>query len=428
MCLIVRTAGPNKVLVIYGLGYDKPAFLRGGRVFQIPCFHTVEKLRLNLMTIHIQSHDVNCETGVPINVDGVAQVKVNADSDDTLQLACTHFLGMKERQMVAVISETLEGHQRGVISSMSVEEIFKDREKFAQQVRETVSQDLMRMGISIVSYTISNVRTPNGYLGALGRPQIALVQRDARIAQATNTRDAKIEEAKAFQKRDEAVYNAKYDIEIKRNARDMQHQENQKLINTEVAIANQAERLAKAEIDKVLVAEKMQIKLIEKRGEANVMDEEMKLTEQRLHANVRLQAETTQFKKIKQAEAVRCEKILSNEAEAMEIQALGEAEAEIIKLKSEAEATALAKKAKAYEQFGKAALIGEVIKTLPKIAAEIAGPCDNMNKITMVSSGDGDIGFKKVVGEVFYVMNECPNSVKTMTGIDLRAEIQKVMN
>merc|ERR1712071_506968 len=111
---------------------------------------------------------------------------------------------------------------------------------------------------------------------------------------------------KAFQKRDEAVFNAKYDIEIKGNARDMQHQENQKLINTEVAIANQAERLAKAEIGKVLVAEKMQIKLIEKRGEANVMDEEMKLTEQRLHANVRLQAETTQFKRIKQAEAVRC--------------------------------------------------------------------------------------------------------------------------
>merc|ERR1712168_663314 len=111
----------------------------------------------------------------------------------------------------------------------------------------------MRMGISIVSYTISNVRTPNGYLDALGRPQIALVQRDARIAEATNSRDAKIEEAKAFQQRDEAVYSAKYDIEIKKNARDMQHQENQKLINTEVAIANQAERQAKAEIDKTLV-------------------------------------------------------------------------------------------------------------------------------------------------------------------------------
>lgn len=428
MCILARTAGPNKVLVIYGLGYSKPAYYKGGRVFQIPCLHTVEKLRLNLMTINIESMGVNCITGVPINVEGIAQVKVNADSDDTLQLAFTHFLGMKERQMVSILSETLEGHQRGVISSMSVEEIFKDRQKFAQEVRETVTQDLMRMGIQIISYTISNVRTPNGYLAALGTPQIALVKRDARIAQAENNQIAMIEDAKATEARDQAVYASKLDIENKRNQRDMNHQTNQKVINTELAIANQAERKATAELNKILITEQMEIKKIEKEGEAKVMDEEMKYTEQKLHATVRLSAETTQYTKIKDAEAKRMEKILLNEAQAMEIQALGEAEAEIIKLKSEAEASALRKKADAYEQFGKAALIGEVIKTLPKIAAEIAGPCDNMQKITMVSTGDGEVGFKKVVGEIFYVMNECPNSVLSMTGIDLKAEIQKVIN
>lgn len=146
MCLLVSNSGPNKVLVVSGVGYDQPAFIKGGRVFWIPCFHKVSKLKLNIMTISVTSENVNSSSGVPVNIEGVAQVKVNADNDDNLQMACTHFLGMKERDINQVINETLEGHQRAVISLLTVEEIFQDRIKFSEKVRETVHHDLMKIG------------------------------------------------------------------------------------------------------------------------------------------------------------------------------------------------------------------------------------------------------------------------------------------
>ena len=353
MCILVRTAGPNKVIVVSGVGYSQPKFQKGGRVFQIPCIHQVSKLRINVMTIQLTSVDVNCENGVPVTIEGVVQTKLNADTDETLALACTHFLDMKEREIINILSETLEGHQRGVISTMSVEQIFQDRVKFSQMVRESVQQDLMKMGAQIVSYTISSVRTSNGYLAALGEPQIAIVQRDARIAEAQAKRDSDIEKAKAIEQRDQVVFRTKEEITRKQNERDMQIQSNQKEINTEVAIAKNAERLKTAELDKILVKEKMQIELIEKRGEAKVMDEQLKLTEQKLTCEMKLNAETERYTKIKLAEARRTEKILQNEAQALEVEQIGEAEAEAIRLKSQAEARALTLKAKAYEQYRK---------------------------------------------------------------------------
>lgn len=247
------------------------------------------------------------------------------------------------------------------------------------------------------------------------------------IAQAQATRDADIEKAKALEQRDQVVFKTEEDITRKQNARDMQKQANQKEINTQLAIANNATRAATAELDKILINEKMQIELVEKRGDAKVMDEQLKLTEQKLICEMKLNAEAKQYVTIKNAEAAKTKINHENAAAAMEIEAIGDAQAEVIRLKSQAEAKALTLKALAYEQYGKAALVGEVIKTMPRIAAEIAGPIENMNKMTIVSSGDGQIGFSRITSEVMHVMNECPNSVNQMTGIDLRAEIQKVM-
>ena len=138
MCLLVRTAGPNKVLVISGFGYSQPRYQKGGRVFQIPCLHTVSKLRINVMTICISSQDVNCSNGVPVSIEGVGQGKLNAENDESLHLACTHFLGMRESEINNILSETLEGHQRGVISTMTIEQIFQDRVEFSKSVQSAL--------------------------------------------------------------------------------------------------------------------------------------------------------------------------------------------------------------------------------------------------------------------------------------------------
>lgn len=338
MCLLFRTCGPNQVMVISGVGYSKPFITKGGRVFQIPCFHTVSKLKLNVMTILVNSMNVNCSNGVQLSIYGVAQVKINAENADAIDMAIQHFLGLKEKAINSIITETMEGHQRSIISLMTVEEIFRDREQFGIKVRDVATPDLMSMGVQLISYTITSISTDNGYLAALAKPTIALVHRDARIGQAIATRDAEIAEAEAIQARDEKVYQTKVAIEKFTIDRDLVYAENKKAINTVKAIAANAERLKKAEIDQTLVNEKLQIELIERKGEARVMDEEMKLKEKQLEATTLLDAETNKYKLEVTAEAERNENILNAEAEALKISYLGDAEAEATKIKSEAEA------------------------------------------------------------------------------------------
>merc|ERR1712071_390055 len=166
-----------------------------------------------------------------ISIDGVAQVKVNADTDASLQLAVQNFLGMKEQQIVSILNETLEGHQRAIISTMSVENVFQDRVQFAENVRNCATPDLLKMGMSIISYTISSVRTGNGYLAALGKPSIALVKRDARIGEAEANKYAAIAIAEASQQRDEKVYSTKREIVQMQQDRDMVLQANKKEVN-----------------------------------------------------------------------------------------------------------------------------------------------------------------------------------------------------
>jgi len=382
---------------------------------------------MNIMTLQVHSIDVNCATGVNITLNGVAQVKINGVDKGNLNLACQHFLDMKEDEMTEILTRTMEGHQRSIISTMSVEEVFRDRIKFAERVHEVASIDLMKMGIQIVSYTLSSVKTSNGYLEALGKPATALVIRDARIGEANCTRDSDIATAQANEEKDKAVYASNKAIESQQNVRDLVVEENKKEINRVKAIANNATRLATAQMNQSLVHERMAIELIEKKGEARVMDQELKLQDKFLTSDIKIQAETDKYIKETEAEASKIKDIYEAEAEAQKIQMVGDAKAEAIQAKAQAEAKALQLKANAYEQYGKAALVGEVIKTLPKMACEVAQPLMAMEKVTLISSGNGHVGVHKMVKEVMTIMNEVPHGVDSITGINLKAEIQKVM-
>jgi len=427
MCcfLIVRTAGPHQALVKSGVFHSKTVIVKGGRVFQIPCLQTVRRLKLHVMTINIRSTDVNCTNGVQVSVDGVAQVKVNSSN---IEAACENFLGMKEAQMINTISETMECHQRSIISTMTIDDMYKNRKEFMDQVQKCATTDLAGMGILIVSYQLNSITTNNGYLKALGRPQIAEVKKVAKIAEAECTRDAKTQKAKAEKDRDEVKFKTKLEIEKATVNRDLAHQKNLEEINHAKAIAECSVRKQTAILNKHLKDEQMAVKVVERQGEAKVMEEEVKLKEILLESSIKLTSETDKYVMEVKAAADKKVTILKNEANAIEITALGEAEAEIIKAKADAEAKVTALKAKAYEQYGKAVLVHEVIKTLPQIAAEIATPARKMEKITMITSGDkGEIGIRRLVNEVMSVMNDVPDGVNQMTGIDLKGEISKVM-
>lgn len=426
--LLIRTCGPNKLMVKTGVGYgDKPKIIKGGSCFQIVCFHQIQRLSLNIMTIKIKSANVNCSNGVQISADGVAQCKINADDRESIDLALQNFMSLSKDKIRTVLNETLEGQQRSIISKMTVEEMYQDREKFNSEVFEGAKQDLLGMGINLISYTVSSISTRNGYLRSLAQPTISAVHRDARIGEAECQRDAEIVKNENKRLTMETEYKVKQEIEMMTNNRDMIMEENKKAVNTVKAVAENAKRLAVANVNKDLVAEQQQIRLIERQGDARVKEQDILFKEQQLQSQVLLRAETDKYKTEVNAEADKVKKILQNEAEAAEVEVVGEAEAEAIKIKAEAHARTTKLKAEAYEKFGQAAMVGEVLKTLPQMAAEISRPAMDMNKLSIVSAGNGPIGFTRVTTEIMEIMKDIPKGVNDITGVDFTSEIKKVM-
>jgi len=185
----VRKVGPNEVLVISGRRRRNPAtgeiepyrIVKGGRAFIWPILERVDVLLLEIMTIEVMTDDVYTKQGVPVTLEGVAQIKIASD-DVSIRTAAERFLSKSTDQIRNVAHETLAGHLRAIIGTLTVEEIYRERDKFAQSVQDVSASDLANMGLGIDSFVIKDVRDKEGYLEALGRPRIAEVKRDATIA------------------------------------------------------------------------------------------------------------------------------------------------------------------------------------------------------------------------------------------------------
>jgi len=171
-------------MVVSGCGYKRPVMIPGGRVWTWPCIQKLQRISLNTMTLRIRS-DVYTLMGVEISCIGVAQIKIESRNDRMLANACQHFLGKKDLEIRNIALETMEGHQRAIMGTMTVEQIYTDRKELSKQVFEVASTDMINMGITVVSYTLKDIRDKNGYLQALGMGRTAEVKRDARIGEAT---------------------------------------------------------------------------------------------------------------------------------------------------------------------------------------------------------------------------------------------------
>ncbi|XP_026462507.1 flotillin-1 isoform X2 [Ctenocephalides felis] len=416
------TCGPNEALVISGCCYSKPLLVPGGRAFVWPSIQRVQRISLNTMTLQVDSPTVYTSQGVPISVTGIAQVKIQGQNEEMLSAACEQFLGKRESEIQHIALVTLEGHQRAIMGSMTVEEIYKDRKKFSKQVFEVASSDLVNMGITVVSYTLKDIRDEEGakgYLKSLGMARTAEVKRDARIGEAEARCDAQIKEAIAEEQRmasrflnDTEIAKAQRDFELKKAAYDVE-------VQTKKAEAEMAYELQAAKTKQRIKEEQMQIKVVERTQEILVQDQEMQRRERELEATVRRPAEAEKYRLEKIAEANRKRVILEAEAEAEAVKVRGEAEAFAIAAKAKAEAEQMSKKAEAWKEYKEAAMVDMLMQTLPKIAAEVAAPLSQAKKITMVSSGAGDVGASKLTGEVLTIVSKMPELVKSMTGVDI---------
>ncbi|XP_042235727.1 flotillin-1-like isoform X2 [Homarus americanus] len=418
------TCGPNEALVISGCCHRKPLLVPGGRAFVWPTVQQVQRISLNVMTLNVESPRVYTAQGVPISVTGIAQVKVQGQYEEMLLAACEQFLGKTELEVQQVALETLEGHQRAIMGSMSVEEIYKDRKKFNQNVFEVASSDLINMGITVLSYTLKDIHDDEtyyakGYLDALGMARTAEVKRDARIGEAEATKDSQIKEALAEEQRMAAKYindteiaKAQRDFELKKATYDME-------VQAKKAEAELAYELQAAKTRQKIKEEQMQIKVVERTQEILIQDQEIQRREKELEATIKQPADSEKFKLEKLAEASRNRSLLEAEAEAESIRVKGEAEAYSVEAKARAEALIMQQKAEAQKEYKEAAMLEMFLEILPKVAAEVAAPLSQAKKLTMVSSGNSEIGAAKLTGEVMEIIAHVPLMVKKMTGVDV---------
>ena len=170
--------------------------VRGGGAFILPVFQKADFLSLLSHKLDISTPEVYTELGVPVMADGVAIIKIGGAVED-VATAAEQFLGKPTESLEGEAQEVLEGHLRAILGSMTVEEVYRNRDNFAQEVQGVAARDLKKMGLQIVSFTIKDLRDKHGYLEALGKPRIAAVKRDAEVAEAEAIRDARIQKAHA---------------------------------------------------------------------------------------------------------------------------------------------------------------------------------------------------------------------------------------
>jgi flotillin len=432
--------GPNTVLVISGKrrtiraadGSLQSVGFRirvGGGAFVWPVLERVDTLSLEIITLEVRTPEVYTGQGVPIVVDGIAQIKVRGD-DVSIRTAAEQFLGKSQTEVAQIALQTVEGHLRAILGTLTVEEVYKNREAFAARVQEVAATDLANMGLTIVSFTIRDIRDSHGYLEALGKPRIAQVKRDAVIGEAEAARDATIRSAVANQQGQQAKYAADTKIAEAQRDYNISIAEYKAASSEKQAQADLAYDLQKFKTSQLVKAEEVQVQVIEKEKQIDVQAKEIERRQRELTATVEkpASAEKYRIETLAEAEQFRLRTTAGGQAEAVRTvgvaeadanKAKGLAQADIIKAQGFSEAEAMAKKADAWRAYNEAAIAQTFIEKLPQIAAAIAEPLAKTKEIVIVSTGGDSAGADRVTRDVTKIIAQLPPVIEAMTGIKL---------
>merc|ERR1719336_808686 len=359
------------------------------------------------MTLNPVCENVETAQGVPLTVTGVAQVKIMKNADLS-QTASEQFLGKKEHEIKSTVLQTLEGHLRAILGTLTVEEVYKDRDQFASLVREVAAPDVGRMGIEILSFTIKDVYDNVDYLSSLGKSQTAAVKRDAEIGVAQANRDAGIREAECEKAAMDIKYSTDTKIEDNSRAFKLQKANFDKEVNSAKAEAQLAYELQAAKIQQKIRNEEIQIQVVERRKQIEIEDQEIKRKEKELTATVKLPAEAEAFK------------VQTAKAEGEKIKLIGGAEARAVEAVGKAEAESMRLKASAYKQYGDAAVMSLVLEALPAIAAEVAAPLAKTDEIVLIG------GNNNTTNEINKLVGTLPPAIQALTGVDITGALGKI--
>ena len=442
--MLYKKAGPDEALIVYG---RKGVFgnkvkdsqgvtegfriVRGGGTFVWPAWEQYRVISLRMMTLDIDLQHVYTSQGIPINVKAVAQVKIKGDVEH-IRKAAEGFLGVPAEQVRSTIQETVAGHLRGIIGTLTLEELYRDQKRFQEKVRDEAHFDLEGMGFEFKSFVFQAIQDSEGYLDSLGQPKIQEALRDARIATAQADRAAKLEEETARQQKEQKRFG----------------------VDTEIADAEKALSLKRASIQKeVDVARAQAVKAGEmetKVQDITIADKEVERRKLELNATIREQADARKYeteriadaeqykverqaaadrkRREEAAQAVKAEGLAKAEAESVMRRNIGLAEAEAIQAKGAAEASARRLLAEALKLYNEAGLSIEALKVLPEIAAAIVEPLSRAGATTIISNGNGHegTGAAKLSQDVVQVLSQLSPIMEQLAGVDLKRFLQDV--
>jgi len=425
-----RKVGPNEVLIISGgrkrsvlqpdgtkrkVGYR---YRLGGGTFVWPFLETVDILPIDVINLSIKIPEVLTYGGILIMADASAQVKINSD-ENSIRLAAEQFLGTGKDGIRDISSTILEGKTRAVIGTMTVEDIYRGRGEFADKVIKSVENEFYRMGLTLISFALKEISDTQGYLDALGKPQIAAAKRDATIAEAETEKEAVIKSSAARKEGEVARLNADALIAKAQWENEAKKAESQAQVNQKKARADFAYELERSCLNQDIKREEAKVKLIEKEESIKLETLEITRREKELDSSVIKPADARkyQIKAEAEAEGFRIQAEAKGKSEALRLEA--QAEAEKIKQKGMAEAETMLKKANAWEKYNQAAILEIYLKSLPELARAVSEPLSKVDKIVLVG-GDKGTGATKITSQVADILAQMPDVVESLTGVDLK--------
>ena len=431
-----RKAGPNEALIVYG--FRGPRVIKGHGTVIFPMVENCRELSLELMSFDVApQQDLYTKQGVAVTVEAVAQIKVRSDQASILT-AAEQFLTKPPQQREGLIRLVMEGHLRGIIGQLTVEQIVKEPEMVGDRMRSTCSDDVSKMGLEVISFTIKEVKDKNEYIANMGKPDVARIKRDAEMAQADAERDTAIKRATAL--REAAVAKAQADQErvIAETASQSRQAQAQRDLDISKAQFAEQSRKQQAQADKAyeiqtnvmqqqVTAEQVKVQQVEKEGQIKVQEAEITRHEKELIATILKEAEVNRQRIETLAIAEKNRLAAEAEGRAAAIRTQGEAEASIIFQKGEAEAKAMNVKAEAYQEWNQAAVVDKLLTNMADVVRAMSEPLSKVDKITIVSTGEnGAAGANKITGDMTKIAAQVPALFEALSGMDIKQLMSNV--
>src|SRR6266705_509997 len=465
---LLRKVGPNQALIVYGAVPGGTKVITGGSKFVVPLYQRAQEFSLELMSFDVApAQDLYTSQGVAVNVEAVTQIKVRSD-EESVKTAAEQFLSKSQQERESLIRLVMEGHLRGIVGQLTVEELVKDPENVGAKMLKTVTPDMEKMGLEVISFTIKDVRDKNEYISNMGRPQIAQIRKQADLAAALAQRDTQIQQANAS--REAAVAKSAADQErVKAEAESLGLQaESQRNLALKKAAFDAEVKKQQATADKTydiqanvtqqqVIAEAVKVTEVEKNAQIRVQEAEIRRRELELEATIQkaAEAERRRIETVAEAERQRLMLEAQGQADATKAHGIGEAEAnkargiaeaeanrakgladaEVIRAKGEAEADAMKVKAAAFHEYNQAAVLDKLLTGMPEIVRAIAEPLSKVDKVTIVSTGSSNgtngLGASRLTGDIVNMVAQVPALFELLSGTrisDLMSRVPALAN